>query len=303
MHGGRSTGPRTPKGLADLRAARTIHGNDGAEARARDRYRLTVLRRARVDIAAQRYQDHLPPAFVARLYGHAPELMPPPRPTGGITAAQDRVRRHAVAAALAPWKRAIAAARAAERAARAAARLAKPHAPVGARPPRGAGVPEPHAPIPGAAAAAAVPGRRPPGKTPCTSPAHAAPRDAGVPEPRAPIPGAADPAAAARANCPPQATAAASPADATQGRRPTPPRPAGGNPLAARRGRTPCTRRRTHPQRCRRAKTPCTNSRPGRARHPARAAQPRRAAPVEAPATPPAPRPGRRHPRVTSEPR
>src|SRR5208283_4263973 len=78
MHGGRSTGPRTPKGLADLRAARTIHGNDGAEARARDRCRLTTLRRARLCAAATRYQDHLPPAFVARLYGHAPELMAPP---------------------------------------------------------------------------------------------------------------------------------------------------------------------------------------------------------------------------------
>jgi hypothetical protein len=193
MHGGRSTGPRTQEGLARLRAARTIHGDDGAEARARDRFRLTLVRRARVDIAAQRYQGHLPAAFVARLYGYAPELMPPPRPTGGITAEQDRVRRRAVAAALAPWKRAIADARAAERAARAAARLAKPHAPVGARPPRGAGVPGPHAPIPGAAG----------------------------------------PAAAARADCPPEATAAASPADATQGRRPTPPRPAGQNPLAA----------------------------------------------------------------------
>jgi len=193
MHGGRSTGPRTPKGLADLRAARTIHGNDGAEARALDRFRLTTLRRIRVDSAAQRYQAYLPPAFVARLYGHAPELMPPPRPTGGITAEMDRVRRRAVAAALAPWKRAIADARAAERAARAAARLAKPHAPVGARPPRGAGVPGAHAPIPGAASSAA----------------------------------------AGRADCPPKATAAASPAEATQGRRPTPPRPPGQSPLAA----------------------------------------------------------------------
>src|SRR5208283_3065047 len=161
MHGGRSTGPRTPKGLADLRAARTIHGFDGAEARARDRWRLTFLRRARVDSAAQRYQAYLPPAVVGRLYSHPPELMPPPLPTGGgITAAQDRVRRHAVAAALAPWKRAIADARAAERAARAAARaaarLAKPRAPVGARPPRGAGLAKAHAPIPGAGPAAAA---------------------------------------------------------------------------------------------------------------------------------------------------
>ncbi len=33
MHGGGSTGPRTPEGLARLRAARTTHGNRTAEAR------------------------------------------------------------------------------------------------------------------------------------------------------------------------------------------------------------------------------------------------------------------------------
>jgi hypothetical protein len=33
MHGGCSTGPKTAEGLARLRAARTIHGGRGAEAR------------------------------------------------------------------------------------------------------------------------------------------------------------------------------------------------------------------------------------------------------------------------------
>ena len=33
MHGGASTGPRTPEGLERLRQARTIHGGRGAEAR------------------------------------------------------------------------------------------------------------------------------------------------------------------------------------------------------------------------------------------------------------------------------
>ena len=33
LHGGCSTGPRTAEGLARLRAARTIHGGRGAEAR------------------------------------------------------------------------------------------------------------------------------------------------------------------------------------------------------------------------------------------------------------------------------
>jgi len=210
MHGGRSTGPRTPEGLARLRAARTIHGHDGAEARARDRWRLTFLRRARVGSDAQRYQNHLPPAFVARLYGHAPELAPPPRPTGGITAAQDRVRRRAVAAALAPWEQAIADARAAERAARAATRAAraaaraagpraKPHAPVGAHPPRDASVPGPLAPIPDAADLEAT-GRL--ANPPAPVGAHP-PRGAGVPGPPAPIPVAADLEATGRLAKPP----------------------------------------------------------------------------------------------------
>src|SRR5271166_1563680 len=126
MHGGRSTGPRTPKGLEDMRAARTIHGRAGAGPRAEKRYRLTMLRRNRVKRAATNYQAHLPPVFLARLYGHPPELAPPPKPTGGITAQQDRIRYRAVLAALAPWKQAIATARAAHLAARAA----QPHAPV-----------------------------------------------------------------------------------------------------------------------------------------------------------------------------
>ena len=33
LHGGCSTGPRTAEGLARIRAARTIHGERGAEAR------------------------------------------------------------------------------------------------------------------------------------------------------------------------------------------------------------------------------------------------------------------------------
>src|SRR5271157_2872335 len=83
MHGGRSTGPRSPEGRDRIRVARTIHGNAGAEARALNRYRLTLLRRNRVTDGAMRYLHHLPPVFVARLYGHVPELNPPPGPTGG----------------------------------------------------------------------------------------------------------------------------------------------------------------------------------------------------------------------------
>ena len=43
MHGGRSTGPRTPEGLTRLRVARTIHGRYGAEVRAYDRHLLVSL--------------------------------------------------------------------------------------------------------------------------------------------------------------------------------------------------------------------------------------------------------------------
>jgi hypothetical protein len=190
----REPAPAEAGGRDRVRAAHTIHGYAGAEPRAKNRYRITLLHRTRVITGAADYQAHLPPAFLARFYGYAPELLPPPQPTGGISAAADRMRRRAVAAALAPWKQAIATARAAHLAARAAARAAQPHAPVRARPPRDAGAAQPHAPI-----------RRP-----------------------------ADPAAATRANRPPQAPAVASPPhatqNATQGRRPTPPRPAPQSP-------------------------------------------------------------------------
>jgi hypothetical protein len=135
MHGGRSTGPRTPEGRDRVRAARTVHGDYGAKARALDRFRVTLLRISRVDVAAALCQAHLPPTFAARLRQYPQELMPPPRPIGGITAAEDRALRHTVAASLAPWRAAIAEARAVARAARAAARgrsasRAEPHTPV-----------------------------------------------------------------------------------------------------------------------------------------------------------------------------
>ncbi len=113
LHGGRSTGPRTPEGRTNIRAARTIHGGCGATARAKNRHRITLLCRTRVTVAADRTLDFLPAEFVARLHHCPPELMPPHMPTGGITAAQDQTRRCAVA--LAPWRQAIAAAREAAR--------------------------------------------------------------------------------------------------------------------------------------------------------------------------------------------
>jgi hypothetical protein len=70
MHGGRSPGPGTPESLPQAEArgpypgrdARTIHGNDSANASADNRHRLTLLRISRVDVALHRYQARLPPA-------------------------------------------------------------------------------------------------------------------------------------------------------------------------------------------------------------------------------------------------
>ncbi len=108
MHGGRSTGPRTPEGMARLRAARTIHGADRAQTRAHNRYGRTLLRRDQVGNAALLCLDRLPPDFSARLWQMPPELLPPPWPTGGLTPARDRAVLRTEAATLAPWRAAIA---------------------------------------------------------------------------------------------------------------------------------------------------------------------------------------------------
>jgi hypothetical protein len=117
MHGGRSPGPRTPEGRDKVRAARTIHGNYGANARAENRYRVTLLCISRVDIAARRYRPHLRPAFATRHRQYPRELMPPPLSNGAITAAEDHGMRHAVAASRAPWRAADTSASSSRRAA------------------------------------------------------------------------------------------------------------------------------------------------------------------------------------------
>jgi hypothetical protein len=91
------------------------HGHYSAEARARDRHILTLARRARVTIDAVRHADRLPPEFAARLNSMAPELLPPPWPSGGLSRAEDRAVQQSEAEALAPWKLAVAAAREAGR--------------------------------------------------------------------------------------------------------------------------------------------------------------------------------------------
>jgi hypothetical protein len=195
MHGGRSPGPRTPEGREKVRAAHTIHGRYGAKARADNRFRTTLRCISRVDAAALLCQAYLPPALAVRhRHQNPPELLPPPRPNGGITAAQDRAMRHAVAASLAPWRAAIAQARATHLAARAAARAAQPHAPVRARPQRDAGAAQPHAPVrarPQRAAGAAqppAPSRRPTPHAPRHSPACHNPLHQSAPAMRTPPP-------------------------------------------------------------------------------------------------------------------
>jgi hypothetical protein len=201
MHGGRSPGPRTPEGRIRVRDARTIHGRYGAKARADNRFRITLFRVTRVNIGLELYKAHLPRAFIFGLSRHPPELLPPPRPTDGITAAEDRAMRHAVAASLSPWRAAVAEARAAHRAARAArAAVARPptaqtkqNAP--ARPRRRA---PPSSPLETLLARFAA-NQHAPDRT--ADPAGGAPRtmpSPRLPQPHAPKHSAAPPAAASR---------------------------------------------------------------------------------------------------------
>jgi hypothetical protein len=93
MHGGRSTGPRTPEGLQRLRAARTIHGRHDAETRTRTYQTGSMLRRGCVLLDAMRCFDHLPPELAVRLLQEPPEFAVPPYPAAILTAAQDRALR------------------------------------------------------------------------------------------------------------------------------------------------------------------------------------------------------------------
>ena len=151
MHGGHSTGPRTAEEQARLRSARTTRGRTGAEARTN--------------------RAHLPPELVAGLGTIAPELSPPPWPTGALGLAEDRAAMQAEATALAPWKRAIAATRQARRraadtqsstTANAALQRAEPHSPE--RPPAADSASRHVTAIPQAPEAT---GRRPPPVPPC----------------------------------------------------------------------------------------------------------------------------------------
>ena len=84
MHGGKSTGPRTPAGFANLTRARTTHGKYAqagpkADLRAFIHHVRVFDRRARLNGAAFDLQPWLPPAFAARLRADtATELHAPP---------------------------------------------------------------------------------------------------------------------------------------------------------------------------------------------------------------------------------
>jgi len=120
MHGGRSTGPRTPEGRARIAAARTTHGDYSAETRAFKRHHVSFMRRGSLRAFAVIHYRLLPPELAARMTPMAPELLVPLRPTCGITRAEDRAMLQAETEALAPWKQAMALARQARRAAAAA---------------------------------------------------------------------------------------------------------------------------------------------------------------------------------------
>jgi hypothetical protein len=83
-HGGRSTGPRTPEGMARMIAANTTHGMcgmAGAPQRAQQRYVRTLAARIRLTCAAVRLRAYLPPEMAARLGQNPPELRAPMHPS------------------------------------------------------------------------------------------------------------------------------------------------------------------------------------------------------------------------------
>src|SRR5208283_5618677 len=78
MHGGKSTGVRTPKGLASLARAHTKHGNHGAAARLQHRAQRTMISRHLVMAAAMLLRPYLPRELRERIAAGMPELASPP---------------------------------------------------------------------------------------------------------------------------------------------------------------------------------------------------------------------------------
>jgi len=161
VHGGTSTGPRTPDGMARMIAAKTTHGMHGAAGAARRARRVfvrTSITRVRLQTTAIELEAYLPPEMAARLHRIPPELQPPPHLSnqaflanqavspncattlgpGALVPPRVRVAERQAArqeaASLAPWKAAIAFARAAKRAARRQPVRARPGKRPGKRP-------------------------------------------------------------------------------------------------------------------------------------------------------------------------
>ena len=228
MHGGRSTGPRTPEGRQRLRTARLAQGARSAEFRAREFFVCTWCRYGRLQRAVMDCRHWLPPALARRVspwLPFPPELEKPAFTPGGMTVAEERARRRQQEMTLGPWRRAIAEARRARRNARhagaagrdagtmpAAARAVQPD---GGPPPPGSvreiSAPEPHAPEQAAGSMAATaagaahenpaPGRHAPEKAGIAPPPLVMPGsgagEISAPGPHAPEAARAAPASAA----------------------------------------------------------------------------------------------------------
>ena len=95
MHGGASTAPRTPEGLARIVAAKTTHGRYGMAAapkRLAQRYVRTLITRIALTDAATQLRAYLPAGMAARLEASVP---------GGVRgAAREGVLRQRAAG---PW--------------------------------------------------------------------------------------------------------------------------------------------------------------------------------------------------------
>ncbi len=81
MHGGRSTGPRTPEGKASRTAAHTTHGHRAAPQRKALRAARTLVRRMRLFVAAVRLQQYMPVEMAAQLVRYPLAFLPPEKPS------------------------------------------------------------------------------------------------------------------------------------------------------------------------------------------------------------------------------
>ncbi len=80
MHGGRSTGPRTPEGKAARTAAHTTHGHRAAPKRKVLRANRTLVRRILLCVAAVRLGQYMPAEMMAGLARYPLAFLPPERP-------------------------------------------------------------------------------------------------------------------------------------------------------------------------------------------------------------------------------